>query len=250
MAGFERWVGKVAVITGASSGIGADIAKQLVQKGLKVVGLARRKERVEELNKSLSGASGKLYALKCDVSKEEDIKNAFKWTSDNVGPVHILVNNAGFLNNNTLIDGDAEMWRQTFDVNVIGLLTATREAVNIMRANNIDGHIINLNSVAGHYDIYFPKVNVYPATKHAVTNLTETLRKEFNDNKLKIKVTSVSPGAVRTEFIEASKIDFGDVMKYVPFLEPDDVTEAIIYALSTKPHVQIHEILIYPMGSH
>lgn len=144
---------------------------------------------MEALSKSLSGASGKLYAVQCDVSKEEDIKNAFKWTSDNVGPVHILVNNAGFVNNNNLIDGDTDKWRQVFEVNVIGLLTATREAVKIMRANNIDGHIININSIAGHYDLYFPRINVYPATKHAVTNLTETLRKEFNANQLKIKVT-------------------------------------------------------------
>ncbi|XP_049822304.1 farnesol dehydrogenase-like [Aethina tumida] len=246
MSGFERWVGKVAVITGASSGIGADIAKTLVKKGLKVVGLARRKEKIDELAQSLGKCQGKLYSIKCDVSNEEEIKKAFKWTTENVGPVHILINNAGFTNDNILIDGDSSKWTHMFNVNVIGLLVASREAIKIMMANHISGHIINMNSVAGHCDIFMPKINVYSATKHAVTNLTETLRKEINLNKLKIKVTSISPGAVATEFMAASGVDFAEGSGSFPFLNADDIS--VVYALSTKPHVQIQEVMLRPIG--
>lgn len=88
-----------------------------------------------------------------------------------------------------LTEGKTEDWRKEFDVNVLGLCIATREAVKIMRANNIDGHIIHINSILGHRVAVEPKLNVYPATKHAVTALTETLRQELNSLKSKIKVT-------------------------------------------------------------
>jgi NADP+-dependent farnesol dehydrogenase len=131
----DRWVGKVAIVTGASGGIGAAIAQQLVEEGLQVVGLARRSERVEELAKKLHGKKGKLHAVKADISKEEDILNAFKWTSDNLGPVHVLVNNAGVAENTNLTtQGDTKKWKNVFDTNVMGLCIATREAVNIMKA--------------------------------------------------------------------------------------------------------------------
>lgn len=114
---------------------------------------------------------------------------AIEWTKENVGPIHILINNAGVRPKNTLIDGDTEKWRQTFDVNVIAMLVATREAIKVMKENNIDGHVININSVSGHFDYYHSDVSVYAASKHCVTNLTETYRKEINANQLKIKVT-------------------------------------------------------------
>lgn len=91
----DRWVGKVALVTGASAGIGAAIAESLVQHGLKVVGLARRVERVEELKVKLAGAKGQLYPRKGDVSKVEDVEETFKWIQETFGTIHVLVNNAG-----------------------------------------------------------------------------------------------------------------------------------------------------------
>lgn len=114
---------------------------------------------------------------------------AIEWIKENVGSIHILINNAGVRPKNTLIDGDTEKWRQTFDVNVIAMLVATREAIKVMKENNIDGHVININSVSDHFDYYHSDVSVYAASKHCVTNLTETYRKEINANQLKIKVT-------------------------------------------------------------
>lgn len=153
--------------------------------------MARRKEKLEELAKKLAGKKGKLYAVKADITKEEDVIQAFEWTTKNVGPVHILVNSAGLAVMAPLLEAKTEIYKQVFDVNVLGLCVATREAVKIMRKNNIDGHIIHINSVVGH-KVVFPGSNVYSASKFAVTALTETLRQELNSigSKIKISVSS------------------------------------------------------------
>lgn len=155
-----------------------------------MVGIARRAERIEELSKKLEDRKGKLYAVKADMTNEEDILKAFEWTKNNLGPVHILVNNAGgaVLTTN-LIDGDTQLWKKVLNLNVLGLCIATREAVKNMRANDVDGHIIHINSVGGHKVPNFPNMNVYPASKFAVTALTETLRQELNSIGSKIKIT-------------------------------------------------------------
>lgn len=153
------------------------------------MGLARRHEKVEDLSKKLNSEKGKLYAIKADMTKEEDILQAFKWVKENLGPVHVLVNNAGGAQLTTLVDGDAAVWKSTFDLNVLGLCIATREAVKDMRANNVDGHIIHINSMLGHKIAPIPFFNVYPASKFAVTALTETLRNELNSIGSKIKIT-------------------------------------------------------------
>ncbi|KAJ8971429.1 hypothetical protein NQ317_018164 [Molorchus minor] len=246
----DRWVGKVAVVTGASAGIGAAIAEQLVEKGLKVVALARRKERLNELAKKLANKKGKLYPVKTDISKEEDILNAFKWIKENLGPVHILVNNAGILKmGNTLTDGDTDTWRDVLNVNVLGLCIATREAVRDMKVNKIDGHIIHINSTAGHQVPPTPGLNVYPASKYAVTALAETLRLELNSQKSRIKITSLSPGVVLTE-IAAGVLEklIKTMGKDEQLLDAQDVADAaVVYALSTPPHVQIQELTIRPI---
>lgn len=154
-----------------------------------MVGLARRIEAIQERSKALSNKKGKLHAFKTDLAQEEDIIAAFKWVSDNLGPVHILVNNAGFLKEELLTEGKTEDWKRCFDINVIALSIATREAIKIMRSNNINGHIIHINSIAGHFVSSAPKLNVYPASKHTVTALTETLRQELNSIGSKIKIT-------------------------------------------------------------
>ncbi|CAH0549081.1 unnamed protein product [Brassicogethes aeneus] len=248
----ERWVGKVAVITGASAGIGASLAEKLVEEGLQVVGLARRKERIEELAQKLSGLKGKLYAFEVDITNEDNIVRAFKEIGETIGPVHVLVNNAGVAKKNSIIDGNTELWKQVLDTNVLGLTIATREAIKSMMTNHVDGHIINVNSVAGHRVPPVPNQNVYPASKHAVTGLTETLRYDLQMMKSKIKTTSLSPGFVSTEIIEAGGF-FEDpamvkLIAQVPALKPIDVTNAVLYVLSTPPNVQITELTIKPMG--
>jgi NADP+-dependent farnesol dehydrogenase len=154
-----------------------------------VVGIARRVHLIEELSKKLS--TTKLHALQADLSREEDIVKAFKWVGENLGPVHILVNSAGIFDLGLLSESKTEAWKNLFDINVLGLCIATREAVTMMKANDIQGHIIHMNSVSGHKVPQSAKMNVYPATKHAVTALTRTLRQELNQMQSKIKVTVI-----------------------------------------------------------
>uniref|UniRef100_A0A1Y1LM95 Dehydrogenase n=1 Tax=Photinus pyralis TaxID=7054 RepID=A0A1Y1LM95_PHOPY len=246
----ERWRGKVAVVTGASAGIGEAICEQLVNFGLNVVGLARRKELVEEIARKLQRGTntGKLYAYKADVSKEEDILEAFRWITENVGPVHILVNNAGIMRPGGLLDGTSDGWKEIFDTNVLGLCVATREAIKIMRAHSIDGHVVHINSISGHTIEYFPNLNVYPASKFAVTALTETLRQELNSVGSKIKITSISPTGVDTKINENGGLVYPPEMMAVKdtlrLLDSKDVADAVCYVLGTPPHVQVHELII------
>ncbi|XP_060520015.1 farnesol dehydrogenase-like [Cylas formicarius] len=244
-----RWVGKVAVVSGASAGIGAAIVTELVKNGLVVAGLARRKEKVEELSKKLSGEKGKLVAVQCDVTKESDIVTAFEYVLKNLGPTHILVNNAGLAQASSLIDGDTQAWKRVLDTNVLGLSIATREAIKQMKANNIDGHVIHINSITGHKVVNFPGASVYPASKYAVTALAETLRHEINSQNLKIKITSVSPGYVETEFIEVfSGKTAKDLGLTQSGLKAEDVADAVVYALSTPPHVNVSEVTVQIIG--
>lgn len=242
----DRFVGKVAVVTGASSGIGEAIAEQLVKNGVIVAGLARRVERVEQFSKKLSGEKGKLHAFKCDMTKEAEIVSAFKQVVSKLGNISILVNNAGLMQQTDLINGDAAKWKLTLDTNILGLSIATREAVQNMKAKSTQGHIIHINSVMGHKVMDFPGANVYGATKYAVTALAETLRLDISREKLPIKVTSISPGYVKTEFQAVAGLPSD-----LPFppLYPPDVADAVIFAVSTPPHVNINEVTVQAVGS-
>ena len=156
-----------------------------------MVGIARRSELIEKRAKelSLSNKKGKLYAFKVDLTREDEILSAFKWIEENLGHLHVLVNDAAFVSEELLTEGNTEIWKRGFDVNVVAPCFTTREAVKIMRKNDIKGHIIHTNSVAGHKVSPVPKMNVYAATKHAITALSETLRQELNALGSKIRVT-------------------------------------------------------------
>ncbi|ERL89092.1 farnesol dehydrogenase [Dendroctonus ponderosae] len=245
----ERFEGKLAVVTGASSGIGKAIAEGLVKYGLVVAGVARRVERIVEHAKQLRGAKGKLVGFKCDLTKEEDILETFDTITEELGPIHVLVNNAGVRLGGTVIDGDIEKWKTMLNTNVLGLAIATREAVKSMKAHNIKGHIINVNSVAGHAVTEFPRANLYPTTKFAVTALTETIRLEINREKLPIKITSLSPGVVLTEFREiADGKESAEASLKNPALVAEDVADAAFYILSTPEHVNVKELIVSVQG--
>ncbi|KAJ6642490.1 Farnesol dehydrogenase [Pseudolycoriella hygida] len=246
----ERWSGKVAVVTGASSGIGSAIVVDLVKAGMIVVGLARRKNRVEDLKKQIpSNSTGKLYAVKCDITKDDDIVRAFGWIVFELGGVDVLVNNAGIVKLMPLLEeGNEDTLKSILQTNLWGLVMCTKKAVEIMKRKKIvGGHVININSVVGHKVIgsygQQPQVNVYPSSKFAVTALTEVLRQEFAFEKMNMKVTSISPGFVKTEIVPAG------AMAAIPnALEAEDISEAVLFALGTPPHVQIHELIIKPVG--
>uniref|UniRef100_A0A182PHM3 Dehydrogenase n=1 Tax=Anopheles epiroticus TaxID=199890 RepID=A0A182PHM3_9DIPT len=241
----ERWTGKVAVVTGASSGIGAAIAKDLAKAGMITIGLARRVERVDQLKQQLpKEAAVRLHAMKCDVSIDTDIERTFQRITDTFGGVDVLVNNAGIVRQNNLLDvGTTADLRAVMDTNVTGLVLCSQWAYKSMVERKVNGHIVHISSIAGHMVPNFPKLNIYSGTKHAVRAITETMRQELRDAGTKIKVTSVSPGAVKTEILDSAVLP-----ENMPFLEAEDISAAVLYAIGTPPHVQVHEIIIKPVG--
>ncbi|CAH1104872.1 unnamed protein product [Psylliodes chrysocephalus] len=245
----ERWIGKVAVVTGASSGIGAGIVVKLVEEGLVVVGLARRIDRMEIAARELSGKRGTFHPIKCDLSVENEIIEAFENIRKSLGPVHVLINNAGFAKMAPLVNGETEKWKAVLDVNLLALCICTREAIKDMNEHNIDGHIIHVNSVLGHrIPDSFP-LNVYPATKRAVGALAEVLRFELNDLKSNIKITSLSPGLVSTEIFDAYGVSFENVSEALaggnlPCLNVEAIVDGVVYILSTPPKVMVSELTI------
>lgn len=187
----ERWINKTAVVTGASSGIGAAIAIDLVKSGMQVVALARRDDRLNEIKDGLQEhLKSKFHPMKCDLTKESDVINVFKWVNDHLGGVHVLVNNAGILRNTQLVNAsNTEDIRAVIDTNIMGVLHCTREAFQSMKAREIAGHVVIINSIAGHFPLNLPNFNIYPASKFAVTAMTETYRREFDLEDTNIKIT-------------------------------------------------------------
>ncbi|EFN84590.1 Dehydrogenase/reductase SDR family member 11 [Harpegnathos saltator] len=187
----NRWTGRVAVVTGASVGIGEAIATTLVEHGLKVVGLARRLDKLHKITERLASAKGTFYPVQCDVTKENEILEAFKFT-ENLGGVDVLINNAGVLYSETIIDGTTEKFHATLDVNVIATAICTREATRSMRERNVEGHVININSIVGHdANRAQAPLSLYHASKYAITAMTEVVRNELTAAKAPIKVTVI-----------------------------------------------------------
>lgn len=244
----EQWRGKIAVVTGSSAGIGAAIAVQLTNAGMIVVGLARRTEPTEALKKQVSPSlRNNLHAARCDVSKDSDIVSIFKWIDEKFGGVDVMINNAGVVRDTKLIDtNNTQSIRETWETNVMGLVLCSREAYQSMKRRSVAGHIININSIVGHSIPYsveaiLSSYNMYAPSKHAVTAITEVTRQELLGEKSKVKITSISPGTVKTEIADFSKAE-------LPVLNPEDIAQAVLYVLSTPPHVQVHELIIKPVG--
>ncbi|XP_069124695.1 dehydrogenase/reductase SDR family member 11-like [Argopecten irradians] len=246
----ERWAGRVALITGASEGIGAALARRLVKHGMKVVGCARNVQQIQALANELKNEKGTLTAIKCDLTKEGEILDMFTKVKAEFGGVDICVNNAGLGHDSPILSGATQQWREMLDVNVLALAICSREAVKQMREKGVDdGHLILVNSISGHHVLNFSHGHFYSATKFTVTALTECLRQELLEMESHIRVTGISPGLTNTDFM--GKV-FKDKSKgdahcniFKP-LEPDDVVDSIIYALGAPGHVQVHDILIRP----
>lgn len=250
----KRWSGKVAVVTGASTAIGAAISKELVRAGMIVCALARRRDKVEKLRASLFDVAGNLNCVECDITEEEDVKHAFGWIESAYGGVDLLVNNAGIVTKCLLTEkGNTKDLYKTMETNIIGLCLCTREAIKSMKSRDVHGQIINVNSIFGHKVHQAvpgtrPLNGMYPASKYAVTAITECIRQELIYLETTIKVSSISPGLVDGDIVAHYTESENDLVKYMPKLKPEDVAEAVIYAITTPDHVQIHELIIKPMG--
>lgn len=245
--GMERWRGRVALVTGASSGIGRAIARDLAEAGLRVAATARREDRLAGLAADVADAPGELLPCPADLRDPQAVEGVFARVRDRWGGVDVLVNNAGLGHGAPLIGGDVAAWREMLEVNVLALCQCTAEAVGDMRRRGDDGHVIHIGSMSGHRTP--PGSGVYGATKFAVRSLTESLRLELRELGSRIRVTAVSPGYVETEF---AAVYHGDPERaretYSRFkvLEAVDVAASVRFALAAPPHVQVHDLLVRP----
>ncbi|XP_051164654.1 farnesol dehydrogenase-like [Leptopilina boulardi] len=242
----DRWINKVAVITGVSSGIGEALVKDLVKKNVNVVGLARRVDKMEKIKNHLKNEKGAFYPIKCDVTKEDDILKVFQWIEKNFKSVDILINNAGIMFPDLCIENSTENLTKVMDVNLIGPTIFIREAVRIMRANNTAGHIININSVMGQNVGFYENTSgaMYSPSKFAFKALSQVVELELQHVKSPTKVTTIFPGLVKTEMAPEA------ALQIMPYVDAEDICDGIIYALSTPPHVQIKEITITPLPGY
>ncbi|BFF91761.1 farnesol dehydrogenase [Drosophila madeirensis] len=246
----NRWLNRVAVVTGASSGIGAACCKDLVSKGMIVVGLARREHRLQELKSSLPDDQGaRFHGRQCDVSVEQQVIDAFAWIEQTLGGADVLINNAGIVRRTNITDeGNSEALRAILDTNVLGVAWCTREVfLSLQRRKVNDGHVVLINSLAGHIVPMVAGIefNMYAPSKHAITALTEVLRQEFRKKGTNAKITSISPGVVDTEIFDKNS---AELAKSMPMLRAEDVADAVTYCIQTPPYVQIHELTIKPVG--
>ncbi|XP_043265054.1 farnesol dehydrogenase-like [Colletes gigas] len=243
----ERWAGKVAIVTGASTGIGAAIARSLVDNDVKVVGLARRMEKLQEVAGGLK--KGMFHSIVCDVRKEEDILKAFEWTKKKFGGADILVNNAGVATQTSIIDTPTEEYRKIIDINVIAPAICAREFIQSIKERNGAGHIINISSLAGrHAECVKIPMGMYCASKYALNALTTELRHEIIYNKLNIKITIVSPGAVLTDMLK-DIVKSDAILNNLPALKETDIADGVIYTLKTPQGAEVHDMLIMPQNT-
>lgn len=236
---------KIALITGATSGIGEGCARKFAQGGYDLILTGRNTDKLEILKKELEAKFGiTVLALAFDVRNREAAKKAVDYIPERLKNIDVLINNAGLARGlEPEYEGDFDDWDQMIDTNIKGLLTMTRLIVPSMIKRN-HGHIINIGSVAG--DAAYAGGNVYCATKAAVKAISDGLRIDVAHTK--VRVTNVKPGLVETNF---SNIRFhGDnaradkVYEGITPLNGDDIADVAFYAASAPEHVQIAEVLV------
>ena len=239
--------GKIALITGASAGIGLGFAEVFAEAGADLILVARRKDKLDKISEEIENRHGiHCYKAKCDVRNYDEVKKFYNGLPERWKKIDILVNNAGLARGlNYLHEGVLQDWEEMIDTNVKGLLYVSRVVLPDMVKRG-RGDVLNIASVAGR-EVY-PKGNVYCATKHAAKALSKGMIIDLNGTG--VRVTNIDPGLVETEF---SKVRFhGDDEKaekvyegYTP-LTGRDIAEVGLFAVERPPHVSLHDILVMP----
>lgn len=238
---------KIALITGATSGLGKAIAIRLGKEGYNLIITGRRKERLEELEKEISiNYNSRVLPVDFDVRNYEEVENVLNSLPEEWKKIDILVNNAGLaVGLDPIYKGVVDDWERMIDTNIKGLLYVTR-VISPGMVERKSGHIINIGSIAGKG--VYPNGAVYCATKHAVNALNQGMRMDLLPYN--IRVTQICPGAVETEF---SLVRFkGDQSRadqvYTGYenLVADDIAESVYFAVSQPPHVDIQDMLVMP----
>jgi NADP-dependent 3-hydroxy acid dehydrogenase YdfG len=236
---------RIALVTGATSGIGEATARLLSEKSYNLILCGRRQDRLLALQKELS-AKTSVTTLSFDVRNQQEVKKAIQSLTGDWKNIDVLINNAGNAHGlDPIQTGSVEDWDAMIDINVKGLLYVSREVIPLMTQRN-SGHIINIGSLAGK-EVY-PNGNVYCASKFAVDALTRGIRMDLNS--FGIKVTSVNPGLVDTEFslvrFKGDAEKASSVYKGLKPLVAEDIADIILYVLSAPPHVVLADITVLP----
>ncbi len=241
--------GKVAIVTGASSGIGRAAAEMMAREGAIVVAVARRAERLTELVQRIAAAGGQATALPADVTIEAEANAVVARTLAQHGRVDILVNSAGIVRPGSVEEADPAEWREQIDINLLAPMYLSKAVIPDMRRRG-DGHILNVSSTAGR--TAGARHSGYSASKWGVTAYSESMRQELAP--LGIRVTVVEPGATTTEVGDSIR-NSGDraaTQAHVSrggIMHADDVAGAIVFALKQPPHVNVREIWIAPTSA-
>jgi NADP-dependent 3-hydroxy acid dehydrogenase YdfG len=240
--------GKTALITGASSGIGAAAALKLAAAGAKVGLAARRTDRLEALKAEITKKGGEALVLEMDVVDPAGVEAGVKKLADTYGSIDILFNNAGLMPLSDVDQLKISEWHRMIDVNLKGLLNTTAAVLPQMIKQH-SGHIFNTSSIAGRK--VFKGLSVYCATKHAVTAFSDGLRMEVGQ-KHNIRVTCIQPGAVATKLYDqitdpGYRQQMDDLATQITFLQGADIADTILFAVQAPAHVNVAELFVLPI---
>lgn len=230
---------KVAVVTGASRGLGYALSRLLVERGARVFGLARHEADLQSIREELGDAFVPVVA---DVTNADDVNAAFGRVNDEAGRCDILLNNAGLGQFGSIESLSSDQWETMLNVNLRGVILCTQAAVPMMKeqhkSGDFGGHIVNIASVAGL--VGNANISVYNMTKFGVRGFSEALMKELRDDR--IKVTCVYPGSIDTEFFNVAGVEMtGSAM------HPDDVAGTIVHVIESPPNYLISEVMMRPL---
>jgi len=234
---------RVALVTGASSGIGAAVAVALAAAGAHVVAAARRADRLQRLVTGIEANSGSAEAITLDVSRQESACAAIDAMGREHKHLDILVNSAGVMLLGSVADADPSEWRQMLEVNLLGLMQVTKTALTYMQRS----HIVNIASLAGR--VANANASGYAASKFGVVAFSESLRREVCAQG--IRVTVIEPGMVATELGEhitnqRAREGLKERLQQAEPLQADDIAAAVLYAVTQPPRVNVNEILLRP----
>lgn len=243
----HRLKGQVAIVTGASSGIGLAVARALAAEGAATVLAARRIDRLEAEARTLNESGHSAMAVRMDVTDMDDVRTGVEAATSAFGGVDILVNNAGIMVPSPLSEPQVEDWTRMVEVNVNGVLRGIAAVIPRMIERG-GGHIVNVGSLAGRRP--FPGGSVYAATKFAVRALTWGMHLDLGPDH-GIRATDIQPGFVETEILDAmpdeSRNEWLSQWEGRRTLTVDDIARAVLFAVTSPPHIAVSEVLVRPL---
>lgn len=242
----KRLLGRVALVTGASSGIGEATAMALAEAGARVAVAARRRERLDALAARLAGLGAEPLVLPADLQSTAEAQRIVRETEAHYGRLDILVNNAGVMYLEPVAEADLGRWERMLQLNLMSLIAATQAALPGMRGRR-DGHVVNISSTAGR--VANPNAAAYAATKFGVGAFSESLRREVYQHNIRVSV--IEPGVVETELRdhighESTRESLNAWAGSMRQLQAEDVAEAIVFCVTRPAHVNVNELLMRP----